>query len=163
MACRRTEKTGQEEGDRMVEVGEKITRKSDVFYYGVQTCRNADDAYCRFRDDYHASLGKRAYRRLNVQEREERIHGLHFYFSDALAKSLDLEFGVPNQRIPCRLLGLVGISYCWGLDGANVPDYEDERFGRWLDWFLLHANDLMKKIGLNDGVGRTSKNKRRYR
>lgn len=147
----------------MVEVGKKITRKSDVFYYGVQVCRSADDAYCRFRDDYHAFLGKRAYRRLNVQEREERIHGLNFYFSDALAKSLDVEFGAPDKRIPCMLLGLVGISYCWCLDGSNAPDYEDDVFERWLDWFLLHANDLMKKIGLNDKVGRTSKNKRRYR
>lgn len=142
---------------------EQITRHDGKYYYGKQVCTDSNDAYCRFRDDYHASLGKRVYRRLNSPEREERIHGFHIYFSESVQSSLDAEFGKPDKRIPYRLLGLVGISYCRGLSGADTPELEEDVYERWFDWFLLHGNEIMYQVGLNDRAGRTSKNKRRYR
>ena len=142
---------------------EQITRKDGRLYYGSQRCYDANDAYCRFRDDYHASLGKAVYRRLNMPEREERIHGFKVYFSDEIQKTLDAEFGNPIGKIPFRLLGLVGISYCRGIDGCFLPDYDDEKFERWFEWFLSHASDMMRRIGIKEKSGRTNTNKRRYR
>lgn len=142
---------------------EQITKKDGILYYGKQICSDSNDAYCRFRDDYHASLGKRVHRRLNAPEREERIHGFHVYFSEDIQKELDAEFGVPEQRIPYRLLGLVGISYCRLLDTSGLPDYDDDKYERWLDWFLSHGDKMMTLIGRNDKSGRTNKNKKRYR
>lgn len=142
----------------------QITKRGEVLYYGEQACRDANEAYCRFRDDYHTSLGKRVFRRLNMPNREERIHGFKCFFSLGFQFALDSEFGEPNTRIPYRLLGIVGISYARCFDGNFFPDYEDEKFARWLDWFLLHAGEIMYQIGKNDKSGRTSKRlKTRYR
>lgn len=143
---------------------EQIARNNGVLYYGKQICRDANDAYLCFRDDYHASLGKAVYRRLNMPDREERIHGFKVYFSDSIQRELDSEFGVPSGRIQCRLIGLVGISYCRDVDVSGFPDYNDDKFGRWFDWFLSHAHEMMRLVGTNVKAGRTSKNlNRRYR
>lgn len=142
---------------------EQITRHDGKYYYGKQVCTDSNDAYCRFRDDYHASLGKRVYRRLNSPEREERIHGFHIYFDEKIQKALDSEFGSPERGIPFRLMGIVGLSYCRGIDGSVLPDLDDDTFERWFDWFLSHGQEIMRQVGLNDRAGRTSKNKRRYR
>jgi len=142
---------------------EQITKVDGRLYYGQQRCYDANDAYCRFRDDYHASLGKAVYRRLNMPERAERIHGFNVYFSEDIQHSLDAEFGNPEGKIPFRLLGMAGISYCRSIDGSSFPDYDDDRFERWFDWFLSHAHEMMRRVGTKDKAGRTNKNKRRYR
>ena len=151
----------------MVETVRKITKNDGRYLYGTQLCIDANDAYCRFRDDYHASLGKCVYRRLNSPEREERIHGFHVYYSPDYERVIDGEFcggmGEGNQRVRYRLLGIVQLSYCRMLSGEDLPDYEEERFWRWLDWLLLHGDKMMRQTGLKDKAGRTSKNKRRYR
>ena len=147
----------------MVETVRKITKNDGRYLYGTQLCIDANDAYCRFRDDYHASLGKRVYRRLNMPERAERIHGFHVYFDEPVQRALDAEFGEPKGRVPYRLLGMANLSYCRGLSGADMPDYEEDRYERWFDWFLSHGQEIMRQIGLKDKAGRTSKNKRRYR
>ena len=143
---------------------EQIEKKNGSLYYGKQRCQDANDAYCRFRDDYHASLGKAVYRRLNMPEREERIHGFKAYFCDEMQKRLDEEFGAPDRKIEYRLMGLVGISYCRGIAGYDCPDYDEEKYYRWFDWFISHANCMMRRIGTKDKSGRTSKNiNTRYR
>lgn len=142
---------------------EQIKKRDGCYFYGRQLCLNADDAYCKFRDDYHASLGKRVYRRLNAKDRSERIHGFHVYFSRPIQEKLDAEFGQPRQRIPYRMLGLVGVAYCRGLSGGDTPDYDEEKYERWFDWFLSHGGKIMLRVGKNEKVGRTSNNKRRYR
>ena len=148
----------------MVEVGKKITRKDGKIYYGLHLCKDANDAYCRFRDDYHASLGKAVYRRLNMPDREERLHGFKVYFTEKSQKHLDEEFGEPSGKIEFRIMGLVGVSYCRGIDGNDLPDYDEERYARWFDWFLLHADSMMKRVGTKEKTGRTSKRLRtRYR
>ena len=147
----------------MVEAVRKITRDNGRYLYGTQLCIDANDAYCRFRDDYHASLGKAVYRRLNMPERKERVHGFKVYYKDNVQQMLDSEFGNPEKKIEYRIMGLVGVSYCRGVAGADIPDYDEERYYRWFDWVLLHADKLMRRIGTRDKAGRTSKNKRRYR
>lgn len=146
---------------------EQIIKKDGKLYYGRQVCSDSNDAYCRFRDDYHASLGKRVYRRLNLPEREERVHGFHVYYSPDYERSLDAEFcgrvAEGDKKAQYYLMGIVQLSYCRMLSGKDFPDYEEERFWRWLDWFLLHGDKMMRQVGLNDKSGRTSKNKRRYR
>lgn len=142
---------------------EQITKKDGKYYYGKQICSDSNDAYCRFRDDYHASLGKRVHRRLNAAEREERIHGFHIYFSEEIQTGLDAEFKDCYKKIPYRLLGLVGISYCRGIDGSDLPDYDEDQFERWFDWFLSHGDELMTQVGRNEKSGRTNKNKQKYR
>ena len=143
---------------------EQIVKRDGKIYYGNQMCSDGNDAYCRFRDDYHASLGKEVYKRLNMPDREERIHGFHIYFSDEALKVLDREFGQPDERIKYRIMGLVGISYCRGIDGDDCPDYDEEKYFRWLDWCLSHSGSMMMRIGTNEKTGRTSKRLRtRYR
>lgn len=146
---------------------EQIIRKNGKLYYGKQICSDGNDAYCRFRDDYHASLGKRVYRRLNSPEREERIHGFHTYYTPEFERRLDEEFlrtvDEGNKRIRYYLLGIVQLSYCRMFSGADFPDYEEERFWRWLDWFILHAGELTTQVGRNEKSGRTNKNKQKYR
>lgn len=143
---------------------EQIRRRDNgILYYGSIPCRTADDAYCRFRDDYHVSLGKQYYKRLNARLREERIHGFKVYFSNEVQQALDKEFGEPTGRINYRLMGLVGISYCRAIDGEEFPDYDEEKFYRWFDWLLSHSS-MMRMIGTNAKYGRTAKNrKKRYR
>ena len=146
---------------------EQITKRNGKYYYGEQVCSDSNDAYCRFRDDYHASLGKRVYRRLNSPERKERLHGFHVYYSPDYERRIDEEFcggmGEGIQRVRYRLLGIVNLSYCRMLYEEDFPDYEEEQFWRWIDWLLLHEDKLMYQVGLKDKSGRTSKNKKRYR
>ena len=120
------EEGAEEEGNRM----EQITRKDGVFYYGNLPCRDADDAYCRFRDDYHRSIGRQAFERLNrLGQRKERIHERGFVFSG--------EIGTVHPLFPGsvvgRMLGLVGTSYCRIIGGWDVHCGADEEFERWLE------------------------------
>ena len=89
---------------------EQITKRDGIYYYGGRKCLGIGDAYTRFREDYHKGLGKRVHKRLDrLGWRTERVHGFGFVFADGRP-------GVPachtGTRIPYRILGLVGLSYC---------------------------------------------------
>lgn len=145
---------------------EQIARRDGVYHYGDIPCLNADEAYRLFRNDYHASLGKRVYRRLDARAREERVHGFHVYYTDEYQKALDDEFGkmMEGVQVPCHILGISGISYCYAINGNDCPNLEEEQHYRWLDWALSHYGTAIKLKGRKSGMGRTSKRiKTKYR
>lgn len=122
---------------------EQIVRRDGRIYYGERPCRDAEEAYEFYRNDYHASIGREAFLRLNrLGQRSERIHGFGFDF----ARPLDYR-GNDFRRygtVLYRLAGRIGISYLrvFGLyDYESVPD---ERFDEWLDWALSRGSGAMK-------------------
>ena len=143
---------------------EQITRRYGIYYYGEKICKNADDAYERFRDDYHRLLGKSVFRRLDMSSRKERVHGFHCYYDKEYEKQLEQEFAQDEIRVPAYLLGINVISYCYSVNIEDCPDYEEEKFFRWLDWALLNYGTVIKLKNRKSGTGRTSKRlKARYR
>lgn len=134
---------------------EQIVRKDGRIYYGEHLCTDADDAYCRFRDDYHRSLGRLAYYRLNrIGQRKERIHDNGFVFS----RNLDYE---GNGKVDVRLLGLVETSYCRIAGGWNIPCESEDEFERWVDWAFSRGSGALRLVGRKDKAGRTNKNLRK--
>ena len=109
---------------------EQITRRDGQIFYGEKRCMDADDAYCRFRADYHASVGREAFLRLNrLGQRAERIHGFGFDF----ARKPAIPAGI-SGRLVVRDLGLVGISYCKMLGSRDIPCRTEDEFERIFDW-----------------------------
>lgn len=135
---------------------EQIVRRDGRIYYGERVCRDADDAYCRFRNEYHESLGKRAYYRLNrIGQRKERIHGYGFVLGEPL-RNPEAETG-GGRRVPVRLLGLVAGSYCRILGGWDIPDLDEQEFDRWFDWAFSEGSGALMLVGRKDKSGRTDK------
>lgn len=137
----------------------EIVRKDGRIYYGERICADADHAYRLFRDEYHSSIGRKAFLRLNrLGQREERMHGYGFVFAEERTAPVHT-FG----RIPIRLLGLVGISYCWIFGTGEIHTGTDDEFEQWLDWALSRGSGALRTVG-RDKSGRTSKRlKARYR
>ena len=142
---------------------EQIVRKDGEVYYGSRRCRDVDDAYCRFRDDYHVSLGKLAYYRLNrIGRRQERIHGKGFEFSHPV--SFERHDGGACGTVAVRLLGIVATSYCRVVGGWDVPCETEEEFWEWFDWAFSRGSRSLRLVGRNEKAGRTSDRiKTRYR
>lgn len=143
---------------------EQISKRDNVFYYGESPCLNAEDAYARFRNDYHESLGKRVYRRLNrIGQRKERIHEFGFVFSEPVKWVNPYDSNPGRTRI--LLMGLVEGSYCrmlgrWDTDPRlGVDDFEV-----WFDWAFSAGSGQLRLAGRKEKAGRTSKMiKKRYR
>lgn len=140
---------------------EQIAKKDGRFYYGDCACRDADDAYCRFRDDYHRDVGRKAFERLNrLGQRTERIHEQGFVF----AREVNPVHLLFPQSMAARLLGIIGTSYCRIIGGWDVHRGTDDEFGSWLDWLLSRGSGAVRLVGRKDKAGRTSKRlKARYR
>ena len=120
-------------------------------------------AYGLFREDYHASIGRKAFLRLNrLGQREERIHGYGFTLSYPV--SFGRDDGGTRGKTRVRILGLVGISYCRGLGCWDWPgNLSEDEFERWLDWALSRGSGALRTVG-KDKSGRTNKRlKARYR
>ena len=141
---------------------EQIIRKDGRIYYGEELCCDIDDAYMRFRRDYHDSIGRKAFSRLDrLGQRKERIHGFGYIFTDG--ESLLREFH-DTGRHKCYLLGLLHISYCWILGRGDMPDFDEDKLDRWLDWAFMKGSGALSFIGKRDKVGRTSRLlKKRFR
>ena len=142
---------------------EQITRKEDTIYYGKIRCKDADEAYEHFREEYHDELGKRVYRRLNrVGQREERIHEFGFCFDGRHDGGRDCG---TVKKVDTRLLGLVCGSYCRVVGGWDYPDlYGDDEFDRWFDKAFSAESKALRLVGRNAKAGRTSKiANKRYR
>ena len=138
---------------------EQITKKDGVFYYGDQKCDNVEDAYLRFRREYHDSIGRKAFRRLDrLGQRRERIHGFGFCFpeDDPIHR---LSFSLPRRR--CELLGLVGIHYFWMIHLSDLHDLTEKEFDDYLDWALRKGSKALIFSGRRKKLGRTSKNLRK--
>lgn len=130
---------------------EQIIKKDGQIFYGKEKCLDAESAYCKFREDYHASIGRKAFLRLNrLGSRQERIHGFGFSFSSAVPPF------VSDTRVPYRILGLVGISYCRIVGGWDIPCRTEDEFERWLDWAFSRGSGTLRLVGKNDKSGRTS-------
>jgi hypothetical protein len=135
---------------------EQIVKENGQILYGKQRCTGADDAYCRFRDDYHDALGKRAYERLNrLGQREERIHGYGFVFAHPVYFGGD--DGGACKPVDSRLFGLVEGSYCRGVGAWDIPDYSEDEFERWFDWAFSRGSGALRLVGRKDKSGRTNK------
>lgn len=119
----------------------QIVRKDGRIYYGERPCKNADEAYDLFRDEYHASIGRQAFLRLNrIGQRSERIHEFGFEFSRPIDGEKFRKYGTVHYG----LLGRVGISYSriFGLEEyAHVPD---EAFEEWFDWAFSRGSGALK-------------------
>jgi len=142
---------------------EQISRKDGVVFYGGLACESVNEAYKRFRTDYHEELGKRVYRRLDSRKRVERIHGYKSYYSESRSRYLADKFsGFP--RVKGWLMGIVGTSYCHAFGSWYMPEFKNED-DAWdfIDWMLDVNSDAVTIVGRKMKTGRTSKNRKRYR
>ena len=139
---------------------EQIVRREGKLYYGDILCRNAEEAYDRFRRDYHRSIGKAVYRRLDrYGHRVERVHGFGFYRDEPYRPTHE----IPNIKVPYVLLGLIGTSYVRMIERKDIP-VDDEALDDWLEVALTKGSGLLRLTGRKSRTGRTSKRlKRRYR
>ncbi len=132
---------------------EQITRKDGRIYYGQRKCEDADDAYRRFRNDYHESVGRKAFFRLDrLGQRMERVHGFGFDF-DGPVLPVKEHYG----KTKYRLLGLVDISYCRLVGLWDMPELGDGEWERWLDWAFSRNSGALSLVGRNDKSGRTAR------
>ena len=129
---------------------EQITKVDGKYYYGKTFCRDISEAYRLFRNDYHRSLGKRVYRRLDKAPRQERVHGYGFVSSGA-------SWDGDRRRVPVRLLGLVCGSYCRMLGGWDVPCSTEDEFEQWFEWAFSKGSGALRLAGRKEKAGRTSK------
>ena len=120
----------------------EIVRRDGRIYYGDRPCRNAEEAYEFFRNEYHASIGRQAFLRLNrIGQRKERVHGFGFDF----AKPVGGGDGFRKYGTVCyELCGRVGISYCrvFGINEyGHIPEKE---FDEWFDWAFSRGSGVLK-------------------
>lgn len=132
---------------------EQITKRDGVFYYGERRCINADDVYRRFRDGYHASLGRASYRRLGrLGSRKERVHEFGLVFDRPFPRMDTDKYG----KLRLMLFGLVCGSYCWITERIPQQMSEQEQLD-WLEWALAKGSGGVWKTGKARGSGRKSK------
>ena len=141
---------------------EQISRRNGTVYYGELPCQSVEDAYRRFREDYHGELGKRVYRRLDARSRKERVHGFKSFYTDGYSRYLAERFG-GYGRVACWLMGIVGISYCHAVGGWYLPELEEDDMWEFIDWLLDSSSNALKVIGRKMKAGRTAKTRKRYR
>lgn len=140
---------------------EQVERRDGILYYGEHRCKNIEEAYQRFRDDYHQSIGRAAYKRLNrLGSRTERVHGSGIVFSVPRTNP----FGDTHEMVPIYLLGLLSGAYCKVLGGWLIPDGTDEQIEQWIDWAFSSGSRALRLVGKSLKTGRTSKRlNRRFR
>ena len=140
---------------------EQIERIDGELFYGETRCKDIEEAYRRFKNDYHQSIGRAAYNRLNrLGSRTERVHCSGFIFS----KPQFNPFGEQTGVVPIYLLGLISGAYCKTLGGWYIPDGTDEQIEQWIDWAFSKGSGALRLIGKNQKTGRTSKRlNRRFR
>lgn len=130
---------------------EKIARRNGVLYYGDKICSSVEEAYSRFREDYHKSIGKATYQRLDrLGQRIERLHGYGFVFDTEPE-----EF--PCKKTDCRIMGLLGISYVRMIGIWDYPDVSEEDFDKWFDYAFSRKGKALKTVGRKLKTGRTSR------
>lgn len=141
---------------------EQISRKDGIIYYGGQPCDDIDDAYMLFRRDYHDSIGRRAFSRMDrLGQRSERIHGFGFVFRGGHGLGSVVH---GHRRRRCFLLGLVNLSYCWIVGLSDMARLDERELDGYIDMIFEKGSGMLKFIGKRDGHGRTSKLlKKRYR
>jgi len=121
---------------------EQIKRIEGTIYYGNIQCVDADEAYRRFRNDYHKLIGKAVYLRLDkLGRRTERVHGFGI---SRISNNLYTDFEY-KKRARCWLLGLVCQSYWWAIE---VPEMDDDLFDEWIEYALTKGTKAFQFMGL---------------
>lgn len=135
---------------------EQITKRDGYVYYGEHKCADIDDAYERFRMDYHKSLGRKTSWRLDrIGRRRERIHGFGCVFTDESAPREQQYF--PRGRQKIFLLGLVDIHYFWIMHLEDNGMTDDQQFD-YIDWLMMKGNKTLMFVDRKKkNTGRTSK------
>lgn len=135
---------------------EQIVVSDGRWFYGDRECDGADGAYRLFRDEWNASVGRVASRRLGrLGSRRERVHGYGIVFSG--------DWDKPEIRGVSRvfLMGLVCGSYCRMLDLGCVPDgLDDDGVYEWLDALFERGGGLLRTV--SDRRDRRKPTKKRY-
>lgn len=139
---------------------EQITRKGGYLYYGDTQCCDGNEAYRLFRSDYHRSLGKNVHGRLGrLGSRKERVHDSGSFF-----RYRPSDDGLPNGRVPVYLLGILAGAYCKVVDRWDLPEDLSERdFFRWVDLAFMPGSGRLRMAGTKHKLGRTSRQRKRYR
>ena len=142
---------------------EQITRKYGVLYYGNIKCKDENDAYDWFHDEYNTSMGKAASLYLeNALQRKERIHEFGFVRPYDDIPERERCFG--HRRVRYRILGLIGIHYCRIVGLWDIPKMTEEQMDRWIEWAFTRGSGGLSLLGRKEGFGRNSKNlRKRYR
>ena len=121
----------------------QITRDdAGIYHYGDIRYVVADDVYRRWRDDYHASIGRVAFLRLNrLGQRRERVHGRGFVHTGGYKP------GVHGAAVPVRLLGIVNGSYWWLLSGRDIRwDMGDDGWGEWIEAAFSAGSGMTRSV-----------------
>ena len=123
---------------------EAIQYTDGNYYYGIRRCIDVDEAYSLFRRDYHESLGAAVHNRLDrLGRRRERVHGYGFVFTG----DLPYHFSYDGKRVPCYIMGIVGLSYCRMVDMGYSPEGLDEDdMYRWIDFIYRRGCGILKML-----------------
>ena len=135
---------------------ETIKKIDGEIYYGDRRCTDSDMAYRLFREDYHKSLGKAYYQRLNIPAREERIHWSGINVSPERYDELRDRFE-SDERVPCRIMGFLGIGYARMVGTWDLPDHDECDTDDYLEWLFVSGSRALKYVDRKSGNGRTSK------
>lgn len=140
---------------------EQIERINGILFYGKDQCKDVEELYRRFREDYHRSIGRAAYKRLNrIGSRHERVHESGLIFSERRHNPI----GVSERMVPVRFLGLISGAYCKVLCGWDLPEGTEEELEQWIDWAFSKGSGALRIVGKNLKTGRTSDRlNKRYR
>jgi len=141
---------------------EQIARRDGVVYYGSLACESVNDAYLRFRAEYHGELGRRIYRRLDRRARVERVHGYKSFYTESRSRYLADKYS-GHSRVRIWAMGLVGTSYCHAIGTWYLPDLTEEEYWEFIDWLLDVNSSAVYVMNRKNKSGRTAKKNRRYR
>lgn len=133
---------------------EQIRKIDGEYYYGEEKCKDANSAYTRFRNDYHAGLGRCVYKRLDrIGMRVERVHGFGFCFERPVATNPKW---LKYRKVKYRLLGLLGTCYYRIFGVWDIPEVTDEEYEDWFDWAFSQHSTAITLTGRKDGFGRNN-------
>lgn len=134
---------------------EQIVKKDGQLYYGTIQCKSVNDAYNAFRKDYHSSLGKAVYQRLDrLGQRKEYLHGYGFIFDSS---SVSEWKPGERHRYNCYILDKVDLGYVRTIGCWDYPDIKEEEFEKWLDWVYERGKGRMRTLDV-----RTKKKRRKF-
>ena len=140
---------------------EQITKLGGRYYYGNVECDGIEEAYSRIREDYHRSLGRRAFLRLDrLGQRRERLHG--FGFHQLAGYEIPGEYKC--RRVPYYILGMLGISYVRIVGLWDLPDMPEEELEKYVEALFTRGSGMLSLRSRKGKAGRMDKRqKNKYR
>lgn len=144
-------------------MSELMYMDGDVFVIDGERYSSVNGAYEAFRRLYNKSLGKASKRRIgNVTTRKYLISHRGMDFAEEYRDSLNEEFA-DSSRVKCRILGILGISYCY-LFGeqdfdASFREWDDDKRERYIDWLMCAGTSAVRMFGRMDKLVVTKRGK----